>query len=81
MLMLRCRAIQSLNLTMITLLREACHQTGLVGSIIMAGPDPYNGGNISLFECVSFSFLIASQLTTNDEVSYWQVRRRQYLRV
>jgi hypothetical protein len=46
--------IDVLNDTMLTALKEVERMTGFIGTILLAGPEPAQGGNITLFECVDF---------------------------
>ena len=58
-----CSNIDNLNRTISKALAEIETKTGLIGTILLAGPEPSQGGNISIFECVfKFHTLTGYQL-------------------
>ena len=49
---------------MSAVLEEVLKKTGLIGSIILGGPDPSQGGNITVFEYGFFPDILTDELTS-----------------
>ena len=49
--------IEALNDTMMTALREIERKTGFIGTVLLAGPEPAQGGNITVVEFVDLTVL------------------------
>jgi hypothetical protein len=49
--------IEALGRTIFKALAEVQNQTGLIGTVLLGGPEPAQGGNITVFEWVSFVFV------------------------